>query len=140
MKHQEAPIQQIGRSVATTVDNMDDAMSSSVEDDVFSSEESRDERRVIPVTNQAMGVRCAVAADFDEDGLLDIVSASSDDNAVSWYKNLGSSDETGIPSFSVKKKITWQSLGSRIVTVGYINSDSHIDVVGASYYDGSLRW
>lgn len=106
------------------------------------------ERRVI-ATNQAMGARCAVAADFDGDGRMDIVSASSNDNAVSWFRNEGPSsngdidDESGIivmPKFSIKKQITWNSLGSRIVTVADIDGDGDIDVVGASYYDSSLRW
>jgi len=47
------------------------------------------------VTNQAMGARCAVAADFDSDGRMDLVSASSNDNAVSWYKNLGNDSTSG---------------------------------------------
>ena len=115
------------------------------------------------VTNQAMGARCAVAADFDSDGRMDLVSASSNDNAVSWYKNLGNDDTTGkkntvlmarqdslrltssetcsgLPTFSIKKPISWSSKGSRIVTVADIDQDGLIDVIGASYYDSSLRW
>lgn len=93
----------------------------------------------IEVTNQAMGARCAVAADFDGDGLLDLVSASSTDNAVSWFRNEGI-NEDGQIKFSIKRQITWSSLGSRIVTVGDMDGDGDIDVVGASYYDSSLRW
>jgi hypothetical protein len=74
-------------------------------------------RRVV-VTQQAMGARCAVAADFDGDGRADLVSASSNDNAVSWFKNMGVNPSTGLVSFSIKKQITWSSLGSRIVTTG----------------------
>lgn len=69
------------------------------------------------VTNQAMGARCAVSADFDGDGLQDLVSASSNDNAVSWFRNEGN-DANGNPVFSIKNKISWASKGSRIVTVG----------------------
>ena len=93
----------------------------------------------VVVTNQAMGARCAVSADFDGDGRQDLVSASSNDNAVSWYRNEGN-DENGHPMFSIKKQITWSSLGSRIVTVADINGDGAIDVIGSSYYDSSLRW
>eukprot|EP00804_Cyclotella_cryptica_P004550 CCRYP_006905-RB/>CCRYP_006905-RB protein AED:0.04 eAED:0.04 QI:102/1/1/1/0.8/0.66/6/1055/1315 len=107
--------------------------------------------RSVIVTNQAMGARCAVAADFDNDGRLDIVAASSNDNAVSWFHNEGpanvttddesdSSSSSLLPTFSIKKQITWSSLGSRIVTAADIDSDGDMDVVGASYYDSSLRW
>lgn len=91
------------------------------------------------VTDQAMGARCAVAADFDGDGRMDIVAASSNDNAVSWFRNEGP-DSEGKPQFSIKQQITWSSLGSRIVTVADIDGDGDVDVVGASYYDSSLRW
>ena len=73
--------------------------------------------RVI-VTKEAMGARCAVSADFDGDGLQDLVSASSNDNAVSWFRNLGTDSSTGLPMFSIKNEISWNSKGSRIVTVG----------------------
>uniref|UniRef100_A0A6S8IT67 guanylate cyclase n=1 Tax=Amphora coffeiformis TaxID=265554 RepID=A0A6S8IT67_9STRA len=101
---------------------------------LFDAEEDR-----VVVTLQAMGARCAVAADFDGDGRMDLVSASSNDNAVSWFRNLGP-QEDGSVAFGIKEQITWNSLGSRIVTVADLNGDGAVDVVGASYYDSSLRW
>ena len=78
------------------------------------------------VTIEAMGARSAVSADFDSDGLLDLVTASSNDNAVSWYKNLGIDKETGKVKFSIKNKISWDSKGSRIVTVGDVDNDGDV--------------
>ena len=95
-------------STTTTITNAQEDSSTTYPDDLFTKT-----NRVI-VTNQAMGARCAVSADFDGDGLQDIVSASSNDNAVSWFRNLGGYP----PTFSIKNEITWNSLGSRIVTVG----------------------
>ena len=95
--------------------------------------------RAVLVTDQAMGARCAVAADFDGDGRLDLVSASSNDNAVSWFRNEGL-NSAGHLTFGIKQKITWSSLGSRIVTAGDIDQDGDADVIGASYYDSTVRW
>ena len=49
-------------------------------DELFPSEEQ------VVVTNTAMGARCSVAADLNGDGRLDIITASSNDNAVSWFE------------------------------------------------------
>ena len=54
------------------------------------------------VTNEAKGARCAVAADFDGDGLNDIVSASSTDNTVAWYRNLGNGEWSGKQDITCK--------------------------------------
>mmetsp|Transcript_236 Transcript_236/g.776 ORF Transcript_236/g.776 Transcript_236/m.776 type:complete len:842 (+) Transcript_236:74-2599(+) len=90
-------------------------------------------RRTI-VTNEAKGARCAQAADLDGDGLLDIVSASSTDNTVAWYKNLGGD------AWSGKNDITYSSNGARIVDTGDVDGDGDVDVVVASYYDDAVRW
>jgi hypothetical protein len=97
-----------------------------VTDDLFT-------KRTI-VTNEAKGARCAVSADFDGDGKNDLVSASSTDNTVAWYKNLGNGE------WSVKQDITYSSNGARIVTTGDVDLDGDIDVIAASYYDNTIRW
>ncbi len=59
----------------------------------------------------------------------DLVSASSNDNAVSWFRNEGHvlrEGNTSASAFSIKKEITWSSLGSRIVTVGDVDGDGDV--------------
>ena len=68
----------------------------------------------IIVNDQALGARSAVSADFDGDGVQDLASASSYDNAVSWYRHLGGHP----PTCSIKNEMTWSSVGRRMVTVG----------------------
>ena len=86
------------------------------------------------VTSEAKGARCAIAADLDGDGLLDIVSASSTDNTVAYFRNEGGGLWSG------KQDITYVSNGARIVTTGDLDGDGDIDVVAASYYDNTIRW
>eukprot|EP00403_Amphidinium_massartii_P048137 CAMPEP_0178461398 /NCGR_PEP_ID=MMETSP0689_2-20121128/49287_1 /TAXON_ID=160604 /ORGANISM="Amphidinium massartii, Strain CS-259" /LENGTH=335 /DNA_ID=CAMNT_0020088229 /DNA_START=94 /DNA_END=1099 /DNA_ORIENTATION=+ len=99
------------------------------EDRIFN---GTDARYIVSV--EAAGARCAIAADFDEDGYMDLVVASSNDNTVAWYRRL----EDG--SYSTKNMITRASNGARIVAVGDIDQDGLVDVVSASYYDHTVRW
>ena len=39
------------------------------------------------ITNFAIGATCAHAVDFDNDGDKDVLSASRDDNTISWFEN-----------------------------------------------------
>jgi len=86
------------------------------------------------VTKEAMGARCAVAADLDGDGDMDIVSASSTDNTVAWYEQLPGGQ------WSVKKQVTYMSNGARIVATGDIDKDGKVDILVASYYDHTVGW
>eukprot|EP00966_Prymnesium_polylepis_P336779 7391742-Prymnesium_polylepis.3 len=89
------------------------------------------------VTTEAMGARCGIAVDLDGDGDNDVVSASSTDNTVAWFKNQHSNHSL---AFSGKKQITFQSNGARIVDFGDMDGDGIVDVVAASYYDHIIRW
>eukprot|EP00966_Prymnesium_polylepis_P025078 578444-Prymnesium_polylepis.1 len=101
----------VGVALARTCSSVD----SSVADAVFS-------RRTV-VTDETKGARCAVAADFDGDGMLDLVSASSTDNTVAWYRN----DANG--GWSGKNDITYLSNGARIVTTRDRTQDRTVPVV-----------
>jgi hypothetical protein len=62
--------------------------------------------------------------------LQDLVSASVNDNAVSWYRNLGPSLSNESVSlyldFSIKKEITWESMGIVSLAVGDIDADGDV--------------
>mmetsp|Transcript_64342 Transcript_64342/g.153455 ORF Transcript_64342/g.153455 Transcript_64342/m.153455 type:complete len:1576 (-) Transcript_64342:136-4863(-) len=99
------------------------------EDRIFNGSDAR-----YLVSVEAAGARCAIAADFDDDGRMDLVVASSSDNSVAWYRRL----EDG--SYSTKQMISRASNGARIVAVGDIDQDNLTDVISASYYDHTVRW
>ena len=43
----------------------------------------------VVVFDEAMGARVVVAGDINKDGRNDLVVASSTDNAIRWFENLG---------------------------------------------------
>eukprot|EP00928_Gymnodinium_smaydae_P035573 TRINITY_DN25011_c0_g1_i1.p1 TRINITY_DN25011_c0_g1~~TRINITY_DN25011_c0_g1_i1.p1 ORF type:complete len:1074 (+),score=140.72 TRINITY_DN25011_c0_g1_i1:91-3312(+) len=86
------------------------------------------------VTSEAASARCAVPADFDLDGDLDVVSVSSADNTIAWYERRGDG------SYGPKQMISGASNGARIVTIGDIDQDNKTDVIVASYYDHTVGW
>lgn len=117
----------LARSVAASSCDEDAASSkNALNDTVFRS-------RVV-VNDQVMGARSVVAGDLDGDGDADLVSASSTDNTVAWYENLGGG------RFSAKRKITYDAKGARVAALGDVDGDGVLDVVYASYYDNTLAW
>jgi hypothetical protein len=57
----------------------------------------------IAVTTEAKGARCVIAVDVDNDGDLDIVSASSTDNTVNLFINAG--ERTFLPSALTRRSL-----------------------------------
>lgn len=106
--------------------------------------------RSVIMTYQAIGACCIVAAGFDNNGHLDIVAASLNDNSISWFHNKGPDNITAdnknssasllLPTFSIKKQIIWSLLGSCIIIAPDIDSDVNMDMVGILYYDLSMWW
>ena len=72
---------------------------------------------------------------MDGDGDLDIVSASSIDNAISWYENDGGTDPTWNAT-----DIANSADGAYSVFVADIDSDGDLDIVSASQNDDTIAW
>jgi L-ascorbate metabolism protein UlaG (beta-lactamase superfamily) len=87
------------------------------------------------ITTSADGARSVYAADIDNDGDIDVLSASTLDNKIAWYENDGASD----PSFTART-ITTSANGAWSVYAADIDNDGDIDVVSASYSDDKIAW
>lgn len=91
------------------------------------------ERRVI--TSFAKGAHSVYAADLDNDGDIDVLSASSIDNTIAWYVNDGRS----APSFE-KRIISEVANGARSVYAADLDHDGDIDVLSANFQDDTIAW
>jgi len=67
-----------------------------------------------------------VAADLDQDGDLDVVSASYGDNTIAWYENGGNG------SSWTERVITTLADGAWDVSIGDLDDDGDLDVISAA--------
>eukprot|EP00605_Chrysophyceae_sp_TOSAG23-4_P002634 GSChrysophyteH1.ASY1.ANO1.2910.1 assembled CDS len=79
--------------------------------------------------------RSVHAADVDNDGNIDVLSASYEDNTIAWYESDGASS----PSFT-KHVISSNANGAVSVYAADINSDGTVDVLSASLDDDRIVW
>jgi hypothetical protein len=87
------------------------------------------------ISTSVNGAYSVHAADVDGDGDLDVLSASTYDDTIAWYENDGGSS----PGFS-KHAITTSANGARSVYTGDVDSDGDLDILSASYADGTIAW
>lgn len=71
--------------------------------------------------------------DIDQDGDIDLVSASSGNDVIAWYENDGASN------FS-RHIITTLADGARSVIAGDLDNDGDIDIAAVSANDDELYW
>ena len=88
------------------------------------------------VNGNVSGLWSLIAADLDQDGRIDLLSASEFDNKISWYRN--TINATG--SFGMQKVISSTMSGARSVCTADFNGDGRLDVAAASYDDDKVSW
>jgi uncharacterized repeat protein (TIGR01451 family) len=76
----------------------------------------------------------AILVDLNNDGNLDILCASRDDDKVSWYENLGSGN------FGTQQVITTDAESVRSIDAADLDNDGDVDVVSASQQDAKVAW
>ena len=80
-------------------------------------------------------VSSVYSSDIDGDGDMDLLSASSIDDKITWFENTD-----GMGSFGVPKTITTQANGAHSVFASDIDGDGDIDVLSASLNDNDIAW
>lgn len=85
------------------------------------------------IDGNAQGSNCVDVRDLDEDGDLDILSASSTDNRISWYRSSGGS----FPTFT-KLTVGTGVDGATYVYTGDYDDDGDIDVVSIAGTDRTV--
>ncbi|MDP2686914.1 MAG: T9SS type A sorting domain-containing protein [Aequorivita sp.] len=82
-----------------------------------------------------LGAIAVYGADIDNDGDIDVISASSEGNTVSWFENLD-----GLGNFGPKINIGNNLNGLTSIYISDINGDGKIDILSASRYDNKIAW
>ena len=82
----------------------------------------------------AAGARCVFATDLDGDGDADVLSASSVDNKIAWYENLGG----GL--FGPPRFISLLAYGAASASAADLDGDGDFDALSASANDDKVAW
>lgn len=75
------------------------------------------------------------AANLDQDGDLDVLSASSKDNKIAWYENMD-----GLGTFGLQKPIDTKASQAAAVYAADLDRDGDQDVLSSSYGGDTLAW
>ena len=88
----------------------------------------------IDISTQSDHVRSVYAADLDNDGDVDILSASLDYDKIAWYENDGNGN------FGSQKTITTNADGAASLYAADLDNDGDMDALSASKYDDKIAW
>ncbi len=91
-----------------------------------------DENVITTLTNFTFST---FAADLDEDGDMDVLSASTNDDKIAWYENTD-----GLGNFGAQQVITTSTDGPFSVFASDLDGDGDQDVLSASIGDDKIAW
>ena len=118
-------------------DGDEDVLSASSYDDIIAWYENNGAstpaftRRLITTT--ADGASYVYAVDVDQDGDLDVVSASLLDDKIAWYRNNGS-------GFFEIRTVSLTANAANSVFAADLDGDGHIDLLSSSASDDKIAW
>ena len=124
-------------------DNVNDVVVAAVDDQYivwFHVDDIRTDRELWSYEPIVEGVQVPVdtwAGDFDGDGDVDVVCATTGDGKVTWYENLGTS--MGDASWATHH-IATDARSVKEIFVGDVDDDGQPDVLSANFEDGAVVW
>lgn len=92
------------------------------------------------ISTSASRARGVYAADIDEDGDQDVLSASAGDNTVTWFQNGGDANGDGDGTTWTSTDITTSADGVHSVVTADVDGDGDLDVLSASRNDDTVAW
>jgi hypothetical protein len=87
------------------------------------------------ISNTTLGAISVHASDLDDDGDMDVLSASYIDNKIAWYENID-----GEGDFGPQQIISTNAMSTRQVYTSDIDGDGDMDVIYVSTGDDKVIW